>query len=331
MLRGASVAFFALTSLTPSAQAQQNEDGIIERPSPSPVRALNSKVLFGPVANTAEDQRFLAFFEGAPPPVRQGFLAGGTLNNGRFNNSTGATKILFGRNHDFWFQPNPTRNVAFIGFDATERDRYFSAGFKRAIQGHLGAPGFRFMATFGAKIRDFDPATGTRENRLNALRVLGGHEWHLASLTVGIMAGGSFTLNSSDAAQKTRRMGRFGPVGMLDLWQDWGKPDGRWGSRYTALFAMADQTSRSTHIRLRHGFQFAEHPWRIGPEVAYSTGERQSRRGVPLQGGWRKARLGIHLSEIPFRAIRLAVSGGVEWRHDHKPGAYMHLATYVRY
>ena len=240
-------------------------------------------------------------------------------------------KALAGRNHDFWFQPNPTRNVAFIGLDITERDRYVSAGFKRAIRGHLEEPGFRFMATFGAKIRDYDPSLGIRENRLHALRILAGHEWHLGSLTVGILAGGSFTLNSTDATLKTGRAGRFGAVGMLDLWQDWGKPDGSFGSRYTALFVMADQASRSSHIRLRHGFQLVEAPWRLGPEASYSTGESQSRRGVPLQGGWRKARLGAHLSEIPFRAARLAASVGAEWRHDHKPGAYLQLSAYMRY
>lgn len=281
-----------------------------------PLRPLASSVLYAPPAAT--DRQFSAFFEGHDPTAGQPLLTG----------RRGGP--LFGRREDFWFQPLPARNVAFAGFETTERDHYFSAGFKRAIAGHLDQPGFRFLATFGAKIRDYDPLLGTRETRLHASRMVVGHEWHVASLSVSLMAGGSFILNSTDAATRSGRLGRLGPTAMLDVWQDWGN-DGPLASRFTSLSAMLDQASRSSFIRLRHGFQLFDVSWRIGPEAAYTTGESQSRRGVLLQSAWRKARLGLHLSEVPLWQARLSLSGGAEWRHDRKMGGYMQVGAYLKY
>ena len=306
--------FVALLLVTGLVRAQETEPpaGI------PPLRPLASSVLFAPPAGTSADRQFSAFFEGHDP------TAGQPLLTGRRGNP------LFGRREDFWFQPLPTRNVAFAGFETTGRDHYFSAGFKRAIIGHLDQPGFRFLTTFGAKIRDYDPTLGSRETRLHASRMAVGHEWHIASLSVSLMAGGSFILNTTDATARSGRLGRLGPTAMLDLWQDWGG-DGPLASRFTSLSAMLDQASRSSFIRLRHGFQILDMPWRIGPEVAYTTGESQSRRGALLQSAWRKARIGLHLSDIPLWQASLSLSGGAEWRHDRKVGGYMQVGAYLKY
>lgn len=273
--------------------------------------------LFGATAET-EDRRITAFFDGkAPSPVRVFRLPG-------------AGKPPSGRRYDFWFQQPPDRNVVFSTFDASERSLYFSAGFKRAIRSHLDEPGYRFMATFGMKIREYDPALGIAQSRLHAARMVAGYEWKIASLSLTAMAGASFVLNTTDATQSTHRLGRIGPVGMIEVWQDWGK-HGVFGSRFTALFAMADQASRSFYLRLRHGFALADTPMRIGPETAISVGKSQFRRGIRLQDGWRKVQLGVHLSEIPLWQARLGVSSGMEWRENGNPGGYVQFGAYFRY
>lgn len=287
-------------------------------------RPVASKILFDPKAAPPGERRFAQVF-GSDARTDQGQIPGSDLLAGR------GRALFGGARGDFWFHTPPTRNVAFAGFEASERDRYFSAGMKRAIRGHLDQPGWRFLASFGAKIRDYDPALGLNANRLHAARMSLGYEWHLAALSVSVMAGGSFVLNTTDAIQGTHRLGRVGPVGMVELWQDWGKANGTFGSRFTSFFAMLDQASRSSYVRLRHGFQLAGQAWRLGPEASYSTGESQRRRGVRLQDSWRKARLGLHVSEIPFWLARLTLSGGAEWRHDRKTGGYLQLSAYLRY
>lgn len=310
-LRAGFVALLLATSLVRAQEAGPP-------PAIPPLRPVASGILFAPTAAPGADRQFSAFFEGHDPTAGQPLLTGRRSGP------------LFGRREDFWFQPLPVRNVAFAGFETTGRDHYFSAGFKRAIAGHLDQPGFRFLATFGAKIRDYDPLLATRETRLHASRMAIGHEWHVASLSVSLMAGGSFILNAADAATRSGRLGRLGPTALLDLWQDWGS-DSPLGSRFTSLSAMLDQASRSSFIRLRHGFQILDAPWRIGPEAAYTTGESQSRRSVVLQNAWRKARLGMHASEIPLWQAKLSLSGGAEWRHDRKPGVYMQVGAYLKY
>lgn len=299
-------------------RAEETETGAGLAPGMAPLRALASDLLFGPPAVSGADRQVSAFFDGHDPAAGQPLLGG--RGGGFFR----------GPARDFWFRPLPARSVAFAGFETTGRDPYLAGGFKRAVTGDLDQPGFRFLAMFGAKIRDYDPATGTRASRFHASRMGVGYEWHLASLSVSLLAGGSFVLNSTDAMERSGRIGRFGPFVMLDLWQDWGR-DGPLASRFTALSAMLDQASRSSFVRLRHGFQVGDAEWRIGPEAAYTTGESQSRRAVLLQGAWRKARLGLHISEIPLWHARLALSGGAEWRHDRKTGAYMQIGAYVKY
>lgn len=320
---------------TPEANLQRPEEGqdgpepVDEAASSNTRRPVASKILFDSKTAAPGERRFAQVF-GNDARTDQGQVPGSDLLASPGRALFGGA-FLGGARGDFWFQAPPARNVAFAGFEASERDRYFSAGMKRAIKGHLDQPGWRFLASFGAKIRDYDPALGLNANRLHAARMSLGYEWHLAALSVSVMAGGSFVLNTTDAIQGTRRLGRVGPVGMVEIWQDWGKADGMVGSRFTALFAMVDQASRSSYIRLRHGFQLAGHAWRLGPEASYSTGESQRRRGVRLQESWRKARLGLHVSEIPFWQARLALSGGAEWRHDRKTGGYLQLSAYMRY
>ncbi len=234
------------------------------------------------------------------------------------------------RSRDFWFEEPPAKQVVFAALDATERELYFGNGVKRALRGHLDEPGFRIMATFGAKIREFDPVLGTHQSRLHSGRLVAGHEWKFATLNVTVLAGGSFVLHSADIAQQSRRLGRLGPVVMLELWQDWGAGAAP-GSRFTSLFAMADQASRSSYLRLRHGFGLGGNPVRFGPEASIATGESLFRRGVRLQSGWRKARLGAHLGEVPLWRAVLGVSAGVEARAARKPGGYLGLSAYLRY
>lgn len=332
LLRGLSfVLTLMLIAATARAQEQDSDPDLREETETTnpyfsslnaflPGKMLRSgswEAMFGVPAET-EDRRIAAFFDGkAPPPARAFRLPG-------------AGQSPSGRRYDFWFQQPPDRNVVFSTFDATERNLYFSAGFKRAIRGHLDEPGYRFMATFGMKIRDYDPALGIAQSRLHASRMVVGYEWKIASLSLTAMAGASFVLNTTSAAQSTHRLGRVGPVGMVEVWQDWGKR-GVFGSRFTALFAMADQADRSFYLRLRHGFALADTSLRIGPEAAISTGESQFRHTIRLQDGWRKVRLGVHLSEIPLWQARIGVSSGMEWRENNNPGGYVHLGAYLRY
>lgn len=298
-----------------------------ENPYFSKLEALHPKNIFraglwttrpGDPPETAKLREITAFFDGQPSVSPRPFriLATG--------------QRLSGKPYDFWFQQPPDKTVAFTSFDAASRSLYASAGFKRAIRGHLDEPGFRFMATFGLKMREYDPALGIARSRLHAARMLVGYEWKIASLSVTAMAGTSFVLNTTEAIQTTHRLGRIGPVGMVELWQDWGK-HGVLGSRFTSLFASADQASRSFYLRLRHGFALGNTSMRIGPEISASTGESQFRRGTRLQDGWRKARLGAQLSEIPLWQARLGVSAGVEWRENGHPGGYVQLGGYIRY
>lgn len=285
---------------------------------PAPARAVTSRALSAPVGGTTPDQHYTAFFEGLPPAPERRFVlpVGGSLMGGR---------------GDFWFMPVPVKTVAIVGLETNGRDHYAAAGFKRAVTGHLDIPGYRVMVTLGAKLREVDPALGTAQHRLHAGRFLGGYEWHLGSLAASIMAGGSFVLSPPSAQAQTHRAGQSGAAAMIDLWQDWGRTKGAFGARYTVLTAMIDQASRSSFLRLRQGFEIAGRTWRIGPEAAYTTGETMVRRGARLQDGWRRARLGAMVSDIPLWEARLTVNGGMEWRHDRSPGAYLQISGYRKF
>lgn len=295
--------------------AQQPDDLQIK---PAPLRAAISRPLSAPLGGSTHAQQHTAFFEGLPPTPERRFVLpfAGSPMGGR---------------GDFWFMPVPVKTVAFAGLETNGRDHYSAAGFKRAVTGHLDIPGYRIMVTLGAKLREVDPTLGTAQHRLHAARLLGGHEWHVGSLAVSILAGGSFVLSPPSTQVQTHRAGQFGATAMVDLWQDWGRTKSAFGARYTALTAMVDQASRSSFIRLRQGFEISGWSWRIGPEIAYSTGETILRRGARVQNGWRRARLGAMVSDIPFWEARLTVSGGMEWQHDRGPRAYLQISGYRKF
>jgi hypothetical protein len=233
------------------------------------------------------------------------------------------------RHHDFWFKPDPQNNVVFATYDISGKENFASLGYKRAIGGSLDTPGYRFMTSLGVKIRDVDPVLGTRTTRLHAVRAVFGHEWRFSTLSMTVLAGGSFQPASAGTALTAGRAGRFGPVAMVDLWQDWGA--GPLGSRFTSVFAMVNQAGRSSYVRIRHGLGLGDQPWRFGPEVAYSTGEHRTQRGTRVQDGWHRARLGLHVSEIPLRSLRFGISCGAERREHRKSAFYAQMGAYMRY
>ena len=238
---------------------------------------------------------------------------------------------LTGRRADFWFTPVPVKNVAFMGLATTGRDTYASTGLKRALGGTLDQPGYRFIASIGSKLREVDPTSGTNINRLHAIRVLAGHEWHEAGMAISLYAGASFIAYTAKGQAQSHRAGRFGPTLMVDLWKDWGKPNSTFATRYTAMTAILDQAGRSAFLRLRHGFQYADWPMRFGPEASVSTGDTLRRQGARVQDGWRHARLGVAVTEVPFFEAKLALTGGAEWRAHRKTCAYAELSAYIRY
>ena len=294
---------------------QQPDERQIRHP---PARPATSRTFAAPARGTIRDQQYTAFFEGLPPTPERRFVlpVGGRLMSGR---------------GDFWFLPVPVKTVAFAGLETNGPDHYAATGFKRAVTGHLDIPGYRIMVTLGAKLREIDPTLGTAQHRLHAARLLGGHEWHFGSLAANVLIGGSFVMHPSAAQLQTHRLGQLGATAMIDLWQDWGRIKGTFGARYTALTAMVDQASRSSFIRLRQGFEIAGWAWRIGPEIAFTTGETMVRRATRVQDGWRRARLGAMVSDIPLWEARLTLSGGVEWRHDRNAGAYLQISGYRKF
>lgn len=238
---------------------------------------------------------------------------------------------LTGRRADFWFTPVPAKNVAFMGLATTGRDTYASIGLKRALGGTLDQPGYRVIASIGSKLREVAPGTGASSHQLHAIRLLAGHEWHEAGMAISLHAGASFVAYSAKGQAQSHHAGRFGPTLMVDLWKDWGKPASTFAARYTALTAILDQAGRSAFLRLRHGFQYADWPLRFGPEASVSNGNTLRRQGVRVQDGWRHARLGVAVTEVPFFEAKLALTGGAEWRAHRKTGAYAELSAYIRY
>ncbi|HRE21240.1 MAG TPA: cellulose biosynthesis protein BcsS [Rhabdaerophilum sp.] len=253
-----------------------------------------------------------AFFEGLPPG--------------------GSAAPLFRRNrrdHDIWFNPLPLRNVFFAGYDVSGTDHFASIGLKRALGSTLDVPGFRFLGSLGIKVATRDATTGDRVTRLHAVRASLGHEFHIGNTAVTVYAGTSVVKNPDGAVLAGTPRSRFGPVAMVDLWQNWS--DGAFDSRYSSAFVMADQASRSFYIRVRHGFGMKGHPWRIGPEASFSSGATLRSRGVRVQDGWNSKRLGLHVSEIPIGDARLSVSCGGEWRKGGKSALYTQAGLYFRY
>ena len=251
-----------------------------------------------------------------------------------FEGSTPAepTVPLFGRgrrSHDIWFTPLPLRNVFFAGYDISGADHFASVGLKRALGSTLDIPGYRFLGSLGVKIGSRDAITGDRVTRLHAVRATLGREFHLGDTAITLYAGTSFIMNPDGAVLAGTRRGRFGPVTMLDLWHNW--PDGVFGSRYSSAFVMADQASRSFYLRLRHGFAIGDQPWRIGPEASLSSGRTLRSKGIRVQDGWNRKRLGLHVSEIALWDARLSVSAGGEWRERGGTAFYAQAGLYFRY
>lgn len=227
-------------------------------------------------------------------------------------------------------KPKPPRSVYFLHFEASERSRFFGTGPKMAIRGTLDDPGWRMLATLGVKIRERVPPLGLATNRVDAGRLAFGHEFRFGATVLTPFVGASFAANSADVMQKTRRAGRVGPVGMLDLWHNWAGSE-PWGSRFTAVFALADQASRSLYLRVRHGFALSDGPLRFGPELALSAGSRIAKSGIVVQEGYLKLRAGAHVSEIPLWRVRLSAGIGAEWRDDARTGFYGEIGAYLRY
>lgn len=257
-------------------------------------------------------EEMTAFFEGLP----QTGSAAPLFRNGR-------------RNHDIWFNPLPLRNVFFAGYDLSSTDHFASFGLKRALGSTLDVPGFRFLGSLGIKIDARDATTGDRMTRLHAVRASLGREFHVGTASVTAYVGTSMVMNPDGAVLAGARRSRFGPAAMLDLWQNW--PDGAFNSRYSSAFVMADQASRSFYIRVRHGFGLGAQPWRIGPEASFSSGATLRNKGIRVQDGWNRKRLGLHVSEIPLGDARLSVSCGSEWRERGKSSLYAQAGVYFRY
>lgn len=222
------------------------------------------------------------------------------------------------------------RNVFFVSADLAGKSRFVGFGSKHALGGRLDDAGFRFMSTIGVKLRDVDPGTGLRSNRIDLTRAFAGYEWKRAATSLTGFVGASIALNTASAASLSRRAARFGPAVALDLWHDWPR-DAPLGARATSLFLLADHATRSVYGRLRHAFAIPGSSLRIGPEIAVSRGRSIVRRGVSLQSGWRQLRLGLHLAEIPVWRFRLTLSGGVEYRERNGRGGYAQIASHIRY
>lgn len=222
------------------------------------------------------------------------------------------------------------RGVFFTGFDASERERFIGWGFKYAPRGRLNEPGLRFMTTTGMKLRDIDPASAIRYSRVDVTRAMLGHEWRFGSLSLSAFLGASFALHSPDAAGVLGRRGRIGPAGMVEFWQGWSEGNAHY-SRASSATLILDQAARSLYVKARHGFTLPGLAAQFGPEASFSYGAGIRARGLTLQSEWRKARLGIHLSEIALRRLRLGISAGGELRRKGKGGAYATIASYIRY
>lgn len=229
--------------------------------------------------------------------------------------------------------PKRAASVYFASFEAAERRLYGSFGAKFALFGGLDRPGLRLFASGGAKLGERDRATGTRQHHLSEARLLAGHEWQANGLVVTAYAGLGLAFNSLQARQASGQSHRAGPAALLDIWQSW--PENALASRYSSLSLAADGAGRSLYIALRHGFGHTALPFAFGPEAAISAGEQIRHRGRIVQSAYRKARLGLHLSEIAFFGLKLAISGGAEWRDEArrpvKSGGYARLAGYIAY
>lgn len=286
-------------------------------PAPAGMLALIERVLPWPDMPRDRDAdprqgEMTAFFEGLPP--------------------TGSAAPLFRRNrrdHDIWFNPLPLRNVFFAGYDVSGTDHFASVGLKRALGSTLDLPGFRFLGSLGVKIAARDAMTGGRATRLHAVRASLGREFHVGSSSITAYLGTSVVMNPDGAVLAGTPRSRLGPAAILDLWHNW--PESAFNSRYSSAFVMADQASRSFYIRLRHGFGMEGRPWRIGPEASFSSGATLRSKGIRVQDGWNRKRLGLHVSEIPLGEARLSISAGGEWRERGKSALYAQAGLYFRY
>jgi Cellulose biosynthesis protein BcsS len=221
------------------------------------------------------------------------------------------------------------KTVFFASFDATERSKGFTYGMKRALFSHLDQSGFRLMTMVGAKLREPEPLTGTRANRLDAARVLAGYEWQKDSLSLSLLGGASLVLHQSDAITLGQaKATHLGAMGMLELWKNW---NGDAFSRWSSATLMVDQASRSIFFRIRHAVSLPGTPLTTGPEASISQGSRMKSLGSTVQEPWRTSRLGLHIGDIPLKSLRFTLSGGFEHRITHKNGAYGQLSAYMRY
>lgn len=295
----------ASASEIPSGDALPTVLSFIGRALPRPTWAPDGQV-------KQHQREITAFFEGTLPAEPAVSLFG----RGR-------------RNHDIWFTPLPFRNVFFAGYDVSGADHFASIGLKRALVSTLDEPGFRFLGSLGAKIAARDATTGDRATRFHALRTSLGREFRFGDTSITPYVGTSFVTNPDGAVLAGASRGRFGPVAMLDLWHNW--PTSPLHSRYSSVFVMLDQPTRSVYIRVRHGFGAEAHPWRLGPEASLSTGATLRSKGIRLQDGWNRKRLGLHVSEVPLGEARLSLSGGCEWRERGKSAFYAQAGVYFRY
>jgi hypothetical protein len=229
--------------------------------------------------------------------------------------------------------PKRATSVYFASFEAAERRFYGSFGGKLAPLGGLDRPGFRLLGSIGAKLGERDPASNAQQYHVSEARLLAGHEWQTNGLVVTAYAGLGLAAPSPQARRSSGQSHRLGPAALLDVWQSW--PESAAALRYSSLSFAADHAGRSFHLAVRHGFGHAALPFAFGPEAALGAGGRIRHSGRLVQSNYRKARLGLHLSEYAFLGFKLALSGGAEWRDKArrpvKSGGYARLSGYIAY
>lgn len=320
--RGSGLPRLGLILLTLLATAASRASEIAAPPHASPFPALPSNVVSTP-DDTDGSGPARGHLAGDPEGMRA-FFEGGT--------GPPARRFAFGRRraaYDFWFRPEPMRNVAFAAVDTSGGEPFIGLGYKRALGPSLDLPGYRFTAALGVKLRDPAPVGDLRIGRLHSVRVVFGREWHIGRTSLAIHAGASIVFFHPEIVFRTNRGGRLGALVMAEAWHDWQAAP--FGLRSSSLFAMVEATSASAYIRMRHAFALPSLPFRLGPEAALGSGGSQRYRATLTQGSWRKGRLGLHASDIALRDLRFSLSGGMEWRSDRSPGAYAELGVYIRY
>jgi hypothetical protein len=213
--------------------------------------------------------------------------------------------------------PHPISLVLFGSIEAGPAKTFAAIGLKRALGGGgLDASGFRLLVKLGgARERaNRSPPHGTAW-KVEAQTLLG-YEWRIGDSFLSLYAGTDYEGEQRPCGCGVVTTARYGQRLQADLWAT-PLPD-----MMLQASAYASTLDRRIWGRIAPGWALPD----VLPESAYIGPEIELYR----QRGYRKLRLGLHLTGIRLFGLTWRLSGGWQHSSDRSGEAYATLGLHWR-